>query len=81
MSAVWSFLSRTHGHRRLSWVDWASYAYLLIGVLVILLPVLWIGLNSVKSQTQLEKTTLVFCPAILFAWRVAQSTMRAANAL
>ena len=73
MSAVWSFLSRTHGHRRLSWVDWASYAYLLIGVLVILLPVLWIGLNSVKSQTQLEKNDLSLLPSDFV--RVARGTI------
>lgn len=63
MSAVWQFLSRTQGrHGRLTLTDYASYAYLLLGFLLILLPVSWIGLNSVKSAFQLEKQDLSLLP-------------------
>ena len=55
MTAVFNFLSRTHGKNRLSFVDWIAYAYLLLGFLIIFLPVLWLLLNSVKSQFLLQK--------------------------
>jgi len=63
MSAVWQFLSRTQGRNGPAWVDWATYAYLLFGFLIILLPVMWIGLNSVKSSFQLEKQDLSLLPS------------------
>ncbi|MBX2885819.1 MAG: carbohydrate ABC transporter permease [Granulosicoccus sp.] len=62
MSAVWSFLSRTHGRNRLSWVDWVTYAYLAFGFLLIFLPVCWLVLNSFKTQAQLEKQDLSLLP-------------------
>ena len=73
MNALWTFLRRTQGRRRLNWVDWLSYGYLALGVLVILLPVLWIGLNSFKSQTQLEKNDLSLLPNDFV--RVARGTI------
>ena len=36
-------------------VDWISYIYLLLGFLIIFLPVLWLLLNSIKSQFLLQK--------------------------
>ena len=55
MSAVLKFLSRTQGKNGPSLVDWISYIYLLLGFLIIFLPVLWLLLNSIKSQFLLQK--------------------------
>ena len=55
MSAVLKFLSRTQGKNGPSFVDWVSYAYLFLGFLIIFLPVLWLLLNSIKSQFLLQK--------------------------
>jgi len=63
MSTVWSFLSRTQGkHGRLTPTDYAAYAYLILGFLIIFIPVSWIGLNSIKSAFQLEKQDLSLLP-------------------
>ena len=53
MSASWTFLTRTQGRNRLTWVDWITYLYLLLGFLLIFLPVCWLILNSFKTQSQL----------------------------
>ena len=64
MSTVWQFLSRRAGPPgRLSLTDVLSYAYLVLGFLVILLPVIWIGINSLKSQAQLERQDLSLLPS------------------
>ena len=63
MSGVWSFLTRTQGRNgSLTLTDYASYAYLLFGFLIIFLPVSWVALNSIKSQFQLEKQDLSLLP-------------------
>ncbi len=74
MSAVWDFLSRTQGRGgRLTWTDWLSYAYLILGFLVILVPVLWLGLNSIKTQFQIESQDLSLLPGDFE--RVARATV------
>jgi len=73
MSTTRTFLTRTHGHGRLSWVDWLTYGYLIFGFLLIFLPVMWIGLNSVKSSFQLEKQDLSLLPSDFD--RVARATV------
>ena len=55
MTRLGGFLSRTQGRDGLSWMDWLAYGYLALGFLVILIPVLWLGLNSFKSQGALER--------------------------
>ncbi len=60
---IWQFLSRTHGRGRLSWIDWVTYIYLAFGFLLILVPVLWIALNSFKTQFQLERQDLSLIPS------------------
>ena len=47
--------SRTHGKNKLSFIDWIAYLYLFLGFLIIFLPVLWLLLNSIKSQFLLQK--------------------------
>ena len=73
MSNVWTFLSRTQGRGRLTWTDWISYAYLLLGFLIIFLPVLWLGLNSVKTAFQIEKQDISLIPGDFE--RVARATV------
>lgn len=63
MSAVRTFLGRTHGKKRLSWVDWVTYIYLGFGFLLIFLPVCWLVINSFKTQFQLEKQDLSLLPS------------------
>ena len=62
MTRVWTFLSRTQGHRGPNFVDWLAYGYLAFGVLIILFPVAWLGLNSLKSQALLEQNDLSLVP-------------------
>jgi len=57
-----AFLTRTRGtHGRLHWTDWASYAYLMLGVVLMFGPVVWLVLSSFKTQAQL----LEFPPSLL----------------
>jgi alpha-1,4-digalacturonate transport system permease protein len=57
-----AFLTRTRGaHGRLHWTDWASYAYLALGVVLMFGPVVWLALSSFKTQAQL----LEFPPSLL----------------
>ena len=55
------FLTATRGRERLHWTDWLSYAYLVLGMLLMFGPVLWIAISSFKTQTQL----LEFPPGLL----------------
>lgn len=56
-----AFLTRTRGRGRLHWTDWAAYAYLALGVLLMFAPVVWLVLSSFKTQAQL----LEFPPGLL----------------
>ncbi len=57
-----AFLTRTRGAGgRLHWTDWASYAYLALGVVLMFGPVVWLALSSFKTQAQL----LEFPPSLL----------------
>jgi alpha-1,4-digalacturonate transport system permease protein len=58
---VLAFLTRTRGRHRLDWTDWISYAYLALGVLVMLGPVAWVGLSSLKTAAALTE----FPPTVL----------------
>ena len=62
MSAVIKFFSRTHGKNKLSFIDWIAYLYLFLGFLIIFLPVLWLLLNSIKSQFLLQKLDTKLLP-------------------
>ncbi|MCA0424175.1 MAG: carbohydrate ABC transporter permease [Proteobacteria bacterium] len=50
---IGTFLSRRRGIGRLHWSDWLTYGYLLMGVLIVLLPILWMILSSLKSPAAL----------------------------
>ena len=73
MSAVLAFLTRRQGRGRLTLADRVSYAYLMLGLLVILMPVLWLALNSVKTAFQIEKQDLSLLPGDFE--RVARATV------
>ena len=59
--SVASTLALRRGRGRLHWTDLASYAYLLLGVVLMFGPVLWLGLSSFKTQAGL----LEFPPSLL----------------
>ncbi|MEJ8472974.1 carbohydrate ABC transporter permease [Roseibium algae] len=70
MARVLSFLTRTRGNGagKLHWTDWLSYGYLLCGVLLMFVPVIWLGLSSFKTEADLQR----FPPRLL---PMAQETM------
>ena len=55
MRDIKHFLRATHGRGGADWTDWACYAYLLAGLGIMLLPVLWLVLSSIKSPAGLEQ--------------------------
>lgn len=57
------FLTRTRGNGSggLHWTDWLSYFYLICGVLLMFLPVIWLGFSSFKTEADL----LRFPPRLL----------------
>jgi alpha-1,4-digalacturonate transport system permease protein len=58
---AWAFLARRRGGIRADWTDWVTYGYLALGVVVMLVPVLWVVLSSFKSEGNL----LQFPPTLL----------------
>jgi alpha-1,4-digalacturonate transport system permease protein len=54
-------LAKTRGGKRLHWTDYAAYAYLAIGVVLMFGPVVWLALSSFKTQAGL----LEFPPTLL----------------
>lgn len=49
------FLKRTKGKRGPELVDFIAYGFLFLGILIILLPVLWLGLSSIKEKSALDR--------------------------
>ncbi len=56
------FLLATRGVGRADWLDWACYAYLLSGVLLMLAPVAWLALSSLKTQAGLDQSPPTLLP-------------------
>ena len=50
---VSSFLTRTRSRHGWHWTDWLSYAYLAVGVLLVILPIFWMFMSSIKSPRAL----------------------------
>ncbi len=61
------WLTATRGRGRLDWTDWATYAYLVLGVLLMFGPVLWLLVSSLKSEAGLDMFPPRFLP-----WERAQ---------
>ncbi len=55
MAKAIAFLTRTRGNGNggLHWTDWLSYTYLVLGVLLMFLPVIWLGFSSFKTEADL----------------------------
>lgn len=70
MSGILTMLTARRGRLARDWTDWASLLYLLLGVLVMFLPVLWLFASSLKSEPALN----VFPPSFL-PWEPAQTTI------
>src|SRR6056297_1441874 len=66
MASVAEFLTRTRGARdgsgRLHWTDWASYTYLMLGVVLMFGPVVWLVLSSFKTEADLQRYPPTFLP-------------------
>lgn len=50
-----AFLGRRAGGRRRNWRDWVVYGYLVLGVVIMLGPVLWAALSSLKSDDSIRQ--------------------------
>jgi len=55
-------LARMLTARRGDWTDWACYAYLCLGVLLMFGPVIWLAASSLKSQAALTEYPPTFLP-------------------
>ena len=55
------FVTRTHGRGAPDWTDWLTYAYLLLGPLLMFGPVVWMVLSSFKTPAALN----AFPPSLL----------------
>jgi alpha-1,4-digalacturonate transport system permease protein len=62
MGGTLAFLTRTRGRGRLHWSDALAYAYLALGVILILAPVVWLFVSSLKSQRALVESDPRFLP-------------------
>ena len=52
---VVAMLTGTRGRGRFDWTDWLTYAYLLLGLVLMFGPVLWLVLSSFKSAAALNE--------------------------
>ena len=77
MTGILTFLTRKSGGQRANWLDYLTYAYLAFGFLMIVIPVAWLGLNSLKTKSQLEKQDLALLPTEYK--RVARATVNTAD--
>lgn len=62
MAGVLGFLARTRDPGRTGWTDILAYAYLVLGVVLILAPVVWLFVSSFKSQRALIESDPRFLP-------------------
>ena len=56
------YIMRTHGKKRLDFVDGLTYLYLLFGTLIMFGPIIWLVLSSFKTQTELVRFPPRFLP-------------------
>jgi alpha-1,4-digalacturonate transport system permease protein len=52
-SDVSTFITRKRSRHGTDWTDWLAYAYLAIGVMLVLLPIFWMFMSSIKSPRAL----------------------------
>ena len=65
MANATSFFTRTRSKSgRWDWTDYASYGYLLLGVLVVFGPVIWLLLSSFKTEAEIQRFPPRFLPYV-----------------
>ncbi|MDI9634848.1 hypothetical protein QM565_03465 [Geitlerinema splendidum] len=69
IDGVLGFLTRRRGSQRSDTSDILTYAYLLIGTLVMFVPVLWLVMSSFKPLDTLYETEQTFLPYDIAAFR------------
>lgn len=57
-----SFLTRRRGRNRFDLTDWLTWAYLVLGVVLMFGPVLWLALSSFKTDAALDEYPPTFLP-------------------
>ena len=70
MSGTFRMLTARRGRLARDWSDWAALAYLLLGMLVMFLPVLWLFASSLKSENALNAFPPTFLP-----WQPVQAAV------
>ena len=55
MSTVLNFLTRRRGRNGFDLTDWLTWAYLILGTLLMFGPVLWVVLSSFKTDAALAE--------------------------
>jgi alpha-1,4-digalacturonate transport system permease protein len=65
MANATSFFMRTRSKSgRWDWTDYASFGYLLLGVLVVFGPVIWLLLSSFKTEAEIQRFPPRFLPYV-----------------
>ncbi|TNB46333.1 carbohydrate ABC transporter permease [Martelella lutilitoris] len=64
------FLTRKQGGIKATWGDYVTYGYLLLGVVVMLLPVLWVLISSFKAPANLSEYPPTVLPQTIQAMQV-----------
>lgn len=55
------FLTKTREENApFHWTDWFCYAYLFFGALLVVIPIMWVGLSSFKTDQELSNPTSFF---------------------
>ena len=62
MNRITEFLTRRRGRKKLDWSDVLSYAYLMLGVLIMFGPVFWLVLSSFKTPLEITRFPPRFFP-------------------
>jgi alpha-1,4-digalacturonate transport system permease protein len=62
MATVLRFLTGTRGKRRLHVTDMLTYAYLLLGTIIMFGPIVWLIMSSFKPQSELSRFPPRFLP-------------------
>ncbi len=62
MATVLDFLARRRGRKRFDLMDWLTWIYLILGVLLMFGPVVWVALSSFKTDRGLAEYPPTFLP-------------------
>ena len=64
MHSLWRFLTRRRSGEKTDWTDWVIYAYLILGLFLMLAPVLWMANSSFKSVGNLAEWPPTVLPMV-----------------